>query len=237
MNLSTREQALLSAMNLLAGHGADHVTMEAVAEGVGIRAPSLYKHFKNRAELMEELENRLKTADLERFQALSAQLNQLARDLKALGILTPQRFDQEALSLLEPRLLEPSARAYRQLLLQGCGAGGAGIGAYYDVVLLRYVAALERFFDDLAGLNIFRKGESRVMAMELISPLSHLVFQADGKAMLGQDFGGIQEDIQRHLKQFHRVYAVREKPAEKPAAAPPFPSLSTGGKRLFRGNR
>lgn len=237
MNLSTREQALLSAMNLLAGQGGDHVTMEAVAAGVGIRAPSLYKHFKNRAELMEELEKRLKAADSERFQTLSAQLNQLARDLKALGILTPQRFDQEALNLLEPRLSEPSARAYRQLLLQGCASGAAGLDAYYDAVLLRYVAALERFFDDLAGLNIFRKGESRVMAMELISPLSHLVSLSDSKAMRGQDFRPIQEEIQRHLKQFHRVYAVREKPAEKPAAAPSFPGLSTGGKRLFRGNR
>lgn len=233
MEQTTRRRALDAAVALLAQSGASGVTMEAVATNLGIKAPSLYKHFENRADLMAQTRRILEEDYLLRHQALRAQLDRLSRDLKALGLLSPERFDQEVLSFLEPALTSPSARAYRQLLL----SDGSGAAAYLQKTLLEPSEALQRFFEDLSGFNIFRRGESRVVALELVSPLAHLTALADVQAMSGGDLADLWADIRRHLKQFHRVYAVREKPAEKPVEKPAFPGLTTGGKRLFRGGR
>lgn len=237
MEHSTRERAIQAALELWATKGSESVTMEAVAQAIGIKAPSLYKHFQNRAELMSLLESRLEEDYLRRQENLVGQLKQLEKDLKALGLISPQRFDQEVLAYLEPAMTSPQSRAYRQMLAQGLSRGPQGGNEYFQKTLLLPLSKVEDFFEAMAGQNIFRRGESHVMALELVSPLSHLVSMADVQVMSGGDLEDIRQEVLRHLKQFHRVYAVREKPAEKPVEKPAFSGLGTGGKRLFRGNR
>ena len=45
---SRREQILEAALDLLEEHGPDGLTMRAVAGRVGVKAPSLYKHFPDK---------------------------------------------------------------------------------------------------------------------------------------------------------------------------------------------
>lgn len=49
---TSRDAILASAAQLLEEDGLDAVTMAAVAGRVGVRAPSLYKHIRDRAELV-----------------------------------------------------------------------------------------------------------------------------------------------------------------------------------------
>jgi AcrR family transcriptional regulator len=46
-----RDQAVAAALALLEQHGEAAVTMRAIAERVGVKAPSLYKHFPDKADL------------------------------------------------------------------------------------------------------------------------------------------------------------------------------------------
>jgi AcrR family transcriptional regulator len=48
---SRREQIVAAALELLETHGPEGLTMRAVAARVGIKAPSLYKHFPDKEEL------------------------------------------------------------------------------------------------------------------------------------------------------------------------------------------
>ncbi|MGT2425174.1 TetR/AcrR family transcriptional regulator [Amnibacterium kyonggiense] len=57
-----------AASGLLEEGGADAVTMQAVAERVGVRSPSLYKHVENRRALLEAV----MTAAVAELDALSA---------------------------------------------------------------------------------------------------------------------------------------------------------------------
>jgi AcrR family transcriptional regulator len=52
---STRDKIKRAAMHLFVAHGIDAVSMRDIADAVGLKAPSLYAHFKSREALVAEM--------------------------------------------------------------------------------------------------------------------------------------------------------------------------------------
>jgi AcrR family transcriptional regulator len=52
---SPKERIKREAMRLFVQHGVDAVSMRAIADAVGMKAPSLYAHFRSREELIGNL--------------------------------------------------------------------------------------------------------------------------------------------------------------------------------------
>lgn len=53
--LISRERAARAALGVIDIHGLDALSLEMVAQRMGVRAPSLYYHFKDKAELLAEI--------------------------------------------------------------------------------------------------------------------------------------------------------------------------------------
>jgi AcrR family transcriptional regulator len=80
----TTDAAILAATRrLLEKKGADGLTMTQVAQAVGLRAPSLYRRFRNREELLHQVELAL-------WHALGEALRRAARAANPLESLTGQ---------------------------------------------------------------------------------------------------------------------------------------------------
>jgi AcrR family transcriptional regulator len=62
---------IAAARDLIAENGLDALTMQAVAQRVGVRGPSLYKHFADRAALLKGVELTV-VADLEQLLRAAA---------------------------------------------------------------------------------------------------------------------------------------------------------------------
>ncbi len=71
------EKIVTAARELVARLGAEALSMQAVADRVGLRAPSLYKRFPDRAALLEAVERRV-LADLERTIRRAARPGKIA---------------------------------------------------------------------------------------------------------------------------------------------------------------
>ena len=50
--MSTKERILDAALTLFAENGYDGTSVEQIANAVGIKAPSLYKHFKGKEDIL-----------------------------------------------------------------------------------------------------------------------------------------------------------------------------------------
>ena len=53
--MSTKEKILEAALSLFAENGYDGTSVEQIANIVGIKAPSLYKHFKGKEDILNSL--------------------------------------------------------------------------------------------------------------------------------------------------------------------------------------
>ena len=53
--MSTKEKILDAALTLFAENGYDGTSMEQIASIVGIKAPSLYKHYKGKEDILNAL--------------------------------------------------------------------------------------------------------------------------------------------------------------------------------------
>ena len=54
-DMTTKEKILDAALTLFAENGYDGTSVEQIANKVGIKAPSLYKHYKGKEEVGKNL--------------------------------------------------------------------------------------------------------------------------------------------------------------------------------------
>lgn len=215
---STKDRAVEAALTLFSSRGYQGTSMGDIAAALGIKAPSLYKHFPGgKEELYAALFPRLDEHYRHLWSETARRQEQLERDLASLGTLSAQRLEQETLAWLQGEMEHPQGERLRRLMARG-QFEDAG---YLDRWLWNEPVALyEGFFDRLIARDILRRGEPHVMAVQYLAPLFVLLAQQD-RSPESQD--ACLAEARAHIRQFHRIFAHREQ--QRP---------QTGVGRLFR---
>lgn len=204
---STKDRAVEAALTLFSGRGYQGTSMGDIATALGIKAPSLYKHFPGgKEELYAALFPRLDEHYRRLWSETARRQEQLERDLASLGALSAQRLEQETLTWLQGEMEAPEGTQLRRLMARG-QFEDAG---YLDRWLWNEPVALyEGFFTRLIGREILRRGEPHVMAAQYLAPLFTLLAQRD-RSPESQD--ACLAEARAHIRQFHRIFAHREQP-------------------------
>ncbi len=66
---TTKQRIVTEAVKLFSKDGYEAVTVEQIAAAVGIKAPSLYKHYKGKRDIFESILERMNQMDYERAKA------------------------------------------------------------------------------------------------------------------------------------------------------------------------
>ena len=67
----TKQQILTEALKLFAAEGYEAVSVERIAQTVGIRAPSLYKHFRSKRDIFDSILREMERRDTENAEQFS----------------------------------------------------------------------------------------------------------------------------------------------------------------------
>jgi len=68
---TTKQRILLEALKLFSKDGYDAVSVEQIAKAVGIKAPSLYKHYQSKQDIFDQILRRMEQQDAENAAACS----------------------------------------------------------------------------------------------------------------------------------------------------------------------
>ena len=192
--MQTKEKILNAALSLFAEKGYDGTSVEQIAELVGIKAPSLYKHFKGKEDILNAL---IDIAE-ERYEENFGSEKHIGKISDSL-----EEFIQMSLRRTAFTINDPMIRMIRIFLVkeQFRNEKTALINTRHQIDGPKKLYA--KIIAGMMETGLFRKGDVETMAMEFISTVSLLIAKADRQEECKKE---IMETIERHLRHLCDLY-------------------------------
>lgn len=192
--MSTKDRILEEALTLFSENGYDGTGVEQIAEKVGIKAPSLYKHFKGKEDILNALIDNAE-ARYEEYFGSEQHIGTIPESREAFIRVTIERI------LFTMR--DPMIRKIRKFLVQEQFRNDrlAAITTRHQLEGVQKMYA--RIIEGMMEKGLFIKDDPVLLANELTAPVVLLIAQADRQPQLEQE---ITENIDRHIRHFCDVY-------------------------------
>ncbi len=204
---STKKKIMSEALKLFARKGYEAVSVAQIAEAVGIKAPSLYKHYKSKQDIfdaiLEEMSSRYEG------QAASMQMNGVKPD-KDMGLyigIDEERLIEMGKELFSYFLHDEYAGLFRRMLtveqFHNEELGALFVKQYVDEPL-SYQGML---FSLLIQAGVFIPENPNVMALHFYAPMYLLLVLCDSHPERESE---VMEMLVQHIRQFRRLYGKKE---------------------------
>ena len=194
--MSTKERILEAALTLFSENGYDGTSVEQIANAVGIKAPSLYKHFKGKEEILNAL---IDSAEI-RYEEMFGSESHIGRLPQS-----REEFVEMTMGRISFTMHDPMIRKIRKLLVQeqfrNERFSGITTRHQLDGIQRMYARIIEEMMKD----GLFIQDDSLMLAMELSAPAVLLVAKADRQPRYSQE---ALAAIEKHIRHFCEVYMI-----------------------------
>ncbi len=196
--MSTKEKILDAALTLFAENGYDGTSVEQIASIVGIKAPSLYKHYKGKEDILNAL---IDSAEV-RYEEMFGSENNIGKIP-----LSREEFIKVTMERISFTMRDPIIRKIRMLLVQEQfrdeRISEVTTRHQLDGIQRMYAKIIKGMMD--VGLVI--KDDQELLAAELTAPAVLQIARSDRQPQCEEE---CMEYIEKHLRHFCKVYMREE---------------------------
>ena len=192
--MSTKEKILDAALTLFAENGYDGTSVEQIAKKVGIKAPSLYKHYKGKEDILNAL-----------IDSAEARYEESFGSEKNIGNVpqSSEEFIQVTMGRIAFTIQDPVIRKTRMLLVQEQFRNER----IAEVTTRHQLGGIQRMFakiiEGMMDAGIFRQDDPALLAVELTAPAVLWIARADRQPQSADE---VMENIEKHIRHFCGVY-------------------------------
>ena len=192
--MSTKQRILDEALTLFAEKGYDGTGVDLIAERVGIKGPSLYKHYKGKEEILNAL-----------IDAAEDRYEEYFGSEKHIGILPQRReeFIKVTMERISFTMRDPVIRKTRMLLVQEQFRNER----ISEVTTRHQLGGIQRMFAKIIkGMmdeGIVKNDDPELLAVELTAPAVLQIARSDRQPQYEEE---CMEYIEKHLRHFCKVY-------------------------------
>ena len=192
--MTTKERILEEALTLFAQYGYDGTGVDLIAKRVGIKGPSLYKHFKGKEDILNTL---IDNAEVRYEDYFGSE--------KHIGKIpqSKEEFIRTTMGRIAFTMKDPMIQKIRKFLVQEQFRNDrlAEITTRHQLegVQRMYTIIIEAMMDK----GLFEKDDPALLATELTSPVVLWIAKADRQPQYEQE---IIKSIEEHLYHFCKVY-------------------------------
>ena len=192
--MSTKEKILEAALTGFAEIGYDGTSVEQIANIVGIKAPSLYKHYKGKEDILNAL-----------IDSADARYEEMFGSEKNIGKIPQSRdeFIKVTLERVSFTMRDPVIRKTRMLLVQeqfrSERISEATTKHQLDGIQKMFAKIIRGMMDE----GIVVKDDPKLLAAELTAPAVLQIARSDRQPQCEKE---CMEYIEKHLRHFCKVY-------------------------------
>lgn len=204
---NTRQAILDEALTLFSVNGFEGVSVKAIANAVGIKDSSLYKHFKSKQEIFDTLleEVNQKFEETVSFYKLpQGEIEKIAKEYGRNDLVWLKKAC-EAIFLFF--LKDPQASKFRRMLMieqYKDSRAATTFRTWFADDAIDFQTAL---FTEMMEQGYFTKGPAHTVAMQFYAPFYLLLSLYD--TMPGKEDEAVYR-LMEHVEQFASIYQIRK---------------------------
>lgn len=205
--MNTKEKILDEALTLFSEKGYANVFVGDIAERVGIKAPSLYKHYKNKQAIFDAIIDEMKRRFEEQAKAMQINGNDAAKDAGIYKSMPEDRLLKLGREFFLYYLHDDYNRKFRKMLT---------IEQFHDKDLGRVYSKL--YVDDplsyqgmlfgfMVTAGVLKTDNVQVMTLHFYAPIYFMLTVCDREPERESEMLKLLDE---HIKQFDRLYGRNE---------------------------
>ena len=192
--MTTRDKILNETLTLFSENGFDGTSVEQIAEKVGVKAPSLYKHFKGKEDIMNALIDNAE-ARYEEYFGSERHIGKQPENREAFIAVTMDR--------ILFTMCDTMIRRIRKFLVQEQFRNERLAAVTTRHQLEGDQKMYTRIIAGMMEKGLFINDDPELLANELASHVVLLIAKADRQPQLERE---ITQSIERHIRHFCDVY-------------------------------
>lgn len=203
MKHNTKEAILLESLKLFAQHGYDGVTVRDIAEKLGIRQSSLYKHYKSKLDIFTSIIEHMN----KKFESESMLLHlpdgnfpQTAKEYGNVPLNTIKEIGEE---LFRYWTEDAYASAFRKMLVLEQYRNAELSKLYQQYLVSGIVHYGFELFSEMIKQGYFKRNDPKLLALNFYGPIFTLMAIYDSSG----DKAGLIDLVKAHIEQFGLQYS------------------------------
>ena len=201
--VSTKQRILDAALELFSTAGYEGVSVKQIAQAVGIKDSSLYKHFKSKQEifdtLMQEMNARFEQT-VTFYKLPQGEIEKVAKEYGQRDLLWLKEACKAVFLFF---LKDPKASKFRKMLMIEQYKNSAAASTFRSWFTDDAIHFQETLFTEMIRQGSFRKAPPKTVALQFYAPFFLLLCQYDTMPGKEEEALGL---LMAHIDQFAAVY-------------------------------
>ena len=192
--MSTKERILDAALTLFAANGYNGTSVEQIAKAVGIKAPSLYKHYKGKEDILNAL-----------IDSYEARYEEMFGSERNIGKIPESRdeFIKVTMGRISFTMRDPIIKKTRMFLVQEQFRDERTSEVTTRHQLDGVQGMFTKILKGMMDKGLVKEDDPALLSVELTAPAVLQIARADRQPQCEKD---ALESIEKHLRHFCDVY-------------------------------
>ena len=205
--MDTKEKILEVSLALFAQKGFDGVSVREIAKEVGVRESALYKHYKNKEDILDKIIEEMISSIRNGYELRHVPETLTEGVAEGYRNISEEQLCEMSWSIFKMFTEEPKLSNFRRLLMRE-QFHNKTFAKYYDKFFIEGVIESQaKTFLQLVDSGLFRKADERIIALHFYGPIMLLFQQYDCEPEKKDE---IKEMLFKHIRAFGENYGNKE---------------------------
>lgn len=205
--MDTKKKIIEVSLALFAQKGFDGVSVREIAKEVGVRESALYKHYKNKEDILDKIIEEMISSIRNGYELRHVPETLTEGVAEGYRNISEEQLCEMSWSIFKMFTEEPKLSNFRRLLMRE-QFHNKTFAKYYDKFFIEGVIESQaKTFLQLVDSGLFRKADERIIALHFYGPIMLLFQQYDCEPEKKDE---IKEMLFKHIRAFGENYGNKE---------------------------